>query len=465
MTEKFVKPGRFATLVMSCALAVMCHARTAVTTWPIPEGIAPSSDYRVTAGGVDIPVLRTPDTEYRPHFQQPTNHYSYAQFDAEGEVEVKVEWKGGSEAFRARPPFKRVFQPFGRDSSLVLVANAPEADAPRPGDPNVVYVGPGRHRVELTVLRSGETLYLAGGALLEGSVHAAGTNIAIRGRGILSGAPWAWRKGLKTPKSDEINLDYGILALVEGKGNVVRDVVLWSGWSYHLVLNEAADCVVDNVKILGGRVLNDDGIDPCRCRNLVIRNSFVHTQDDCLAPKYWIDGMVVSNMMLWSDCASPVRIGYECDPMPRCFRDLAFRDVDVLRVTRIPTPIEAYWARPILQLQSTNESLFDGILFDGLRVAEATATDSFLVARTQTTDQTFLYDRPGRMRNVVFRNVSLPPAPGGLPSLLSAHDEEHPILGVKFENVRPLGKITRTKGVQVEVDGAAAMDSPQATAN
>jgi len=438
-------------VTLLAALGVLPVA-AGVTTWPVPEGIAVSEDYRVTADGADIPVLRTPDSEYLPHFRQPTNHYSFAQFDADGEVEVKVEWKGGSETFRARPPFKRVFQPFGRDSSLVLAANEPERDVPAAGDPNVVYFGPGRHRAELTVLKSGETLYLAGGAVIEGAVYANGTNITIRGRGILSGAPWPWKKGPKTPKSDEINLDYGILALVEGKDNVIRDIVLWSGWCYHIVLNEAEGCLVDNVKVLGGRVLNDDGIDPCRCRNLVIRNSLVHTQDDCLAPKFWIDGLVVSNTMLWSDCASPIRVGYECEPAPRGFRRLAFKDLDFVRLTRIPTPMEAYWARPAIQLQATNDTVFDGFLFEDIRVAAAEPTDVFLVFRTQTTQQTFHYDRAGVAHNVEFRNIALPSIPGGLPSLVSAHDDGHPISGVRFENVGNMGPVKQVGSVRIAQD-------------
>lgn len=442
--------------IAGLAASVLCAAYAGaaqVTTWPVPEGIAASADYRVTADGTDIPVMRTPDTEYRPHFKLATNHYSYAQFDADGEVEVKVAWKGGEETFRARPPFKRVFQPFDRDSSLVLAANGPERDVPARNAPGVVYFGPGRHRADLTVLKSGETLYLAGGALLEGAVYANGTNITIRGRGILSGAPWPWKQGpTRTPKSDQINLDYGILALVEGKGNIVRDIVLWSSWCYHLVLNEAEDCVVDNVKVLGGRVLNDDGIDPCRCRNLVIRNSFVRTQDDCIAPKFWIEGMTVSNMTLWSDCASPIRVGYECEKAPRGFRNLVFRDLEFLRLTRVPTAMEAYWARPAIQLQATNDTVFDGFLFEGIRIAAAEPTDTFLVFRTQTTAQTFLYDRAGTARNVTFRDIVLPSLPGGLPSLVSAHDDEHPITGLRFENVTGLGPVKRQGPVQVGGD-------------
>ena len=153
-----------------------------------------------------------------------------------------------------------------------------------------------------------------------------------------------------------------------------------------------------------------------------------------------------------SDCASPIRVGYECEKAPRGFRNLVFRDLEFLRLTRVPTAMEAYWARPAIQLQATNDTVFDGFLFEGIRIAAAEPTDTFLVFRTQTTTQTFLYDRAGTARNVTFRDIVLPSLPGGLPSLVSAHDDEHPITGLRFENVTGLGPVKRQGPVRVGGD-------------
>ena len=73
---------------------------------------------------------------------------------------------------------------------------------------------------------------------------------AIRGRGILSGLPWQWGKG-----------PAGWMCGLQGKHITVKDVTLMSSWTWMLVFNEAEDVLVDNIKLLNGRTLNDDGID------------------------------------------------------------------------------------------------------------------------------------------------------------------------------------------------------------
>ncbi len=53
--------------------------------------------------------------------------------------------------------------------SLHLFANPIEANAPQPNDPHVIYFGPGIHEIKAGItVGSGQTLYLAGGAILHG---------------------------------------------------------------------------------------------------------------------------------------------------------------------------------------------------------------------------------------------------------------------------------------------------------
>ena len=47
-----------------------------------------------------------------------------------------------------------------------LFANPPEAQAPKPGDPNVVFFGPGIHEVSHLVVTDNQTVYIAGGAIV-----------------------------------------------------------------------------------------------------------------------------------------------------------------------------------------------------------------------------------------------------------------------------------------------------------
>ncbi len=54
--------------------------------------------------------------------------------------------------------------------SLHVFANPFEENIPNPNDPNVVYFGPGIHEVTTLKLTDNQTLYLAGGAYIKGSM-------------------------------------------------------------------------------------------------------------------------------------------------------------------------------------------------------------------------------------------------------------------------------------------------------
>ena len=56
--------------------------------------------------------------------------------------------------------------------SLHLFANPPEAQAPKPGDPNVVFFGPGIHEVSHLVVTNNQTVYVAGGAIVRAVIGA-----------------------------------------------------------------------------------------------------------------------------------------------------------------------------------------------------------------------------------------------------------------------------------------------------
>lgn len=409
-----------------------------VITWPLPEGVDVSKDYEITVNGVGIPVALTPVPENR--IVEGLRHpYSFAQFDADGEVEVVVKGFGKEAVIREQPPFRKVLEPNGRHRALVISANRPETDVPKDGDAGVVFIGPGLHRRDFTELKSGDTLYLAGGAWLEGSVNAKGTNITIRGRGVISGRPWEWQKGPSQPDSGK---KAGWMVSLSGSDLTVKDITIWSSWGWCLVFNKARDVLVDNIRILNGRVINDDGIDVCRSRDVVIRNSFIRAQDDCIALKWHCENLVVSNCVLWTDVASAVRIGYECEKPPAVMRNFLFKDIDVPHLTLEPREPQAYWCNVGILIQASNDQVFENFRFEDIRFNNAEGTDVFLAIKTMPITQGFSFPHAGTVKGMTFRNISMPKTRNGMQVWLEARDLEHPIEGVVFENVTGYGRVS-----------------------
>lgn len=169
------------------------------------------------------------------------------------------------------------------DEVLFLFANPPETDVPAATAANVVWLGPGLHQrsVDLT---SGQTLYLAPGAVLFGSVNIRDArDVRIRGRGVVvySGPN---SRNLNTNYQPDRNwhplLTYAVKGLaVEGVTFVNRcrtmTICQW--------LTEEA--TFDNVKVIAAlpENLEADGFDWFGGGSTRIRDSFIRAADDCFA--------------------------------------------------------------------------------------------------------------------------------------------------------------------------------------
>jgi hypothetical protein len=187
-----------------------------LAVYPGPEGITPSDQYAVTVeqGGVgyDSFVYKTQARKTDTNLSVDT---SWTSFSFAGEVTVAVrKLRGTATGCMVRPQSLGLATRFKQDTCyitlrkpanfsvefhpnvqnpishpMLVFANPPEASVPGPDDPNVRYFGPGVHKIGSNVrLRSGETVYLAGGAWVEGTFS--GQNLAdvvIKGRGVISG--------------------------------------------------------------------------------------------------------------------------------------------------------------------------------------------------------------------------------------------------------------------------------------
>lgn len=449
-------------VVSICTALGMASALAAVRTWPQPKEMARSADYALTAGGQAVDVLATakPQNNLAEKDRQP---YSFAMFESDGPVAVdvarlgdKVAWRDvrvlperlgvkpavadGRAKFTLPGPCTAVFEPDGRHRALVIVVQPPEKDAPKDGDKGVVYVGPGLHRRPLTEVTSGQTLYLAPGAVLEGGVRASGEGVTVRGRGIVSGQPWPHEQGPKAADGRTV------AHLLDGAGRnlVVRDVAFLSSWGWTVVLDGATNAVVDNVKVLGGRVINDDGIDICRSRNVTVRNSFVRSQDDCIAAKWWCDCVAVTNCTLWTDFANVVRVGYESDPSPKAFTGFRMADCDILHLTLEPRPVTDYWCNAALCVQASNNERMYDLFFENLRFHEISGKDALLVAKTFAVTQGCSYPTAGFIDGLILRDIALPSKDGARPAVYAeTADAEHKIRNLHLVNVTGADKVRR----------------------
>lgn len=354
---------------LACALALMilaalvaAPAGAALTLYPAPPGEPASADYAVTVNGRPCfcyTSYRFDVTSQTTLQGRPVSPVSFCIFDADGPTEVEVRMldalaaagvdrsrvvvrplahgiraqvQGNVARLRVPPgPCQLSFEPGGSlQHPLHLFINPPERDAPRPGDPNVLYYGPGVHEAGEVALKDGQTVYVAGGAVVNlkaqpipdtlAASASAGCygkelfwarslfgprwlkRVTVRGRGILCG-----RKALE-------QRGRGALVVFEGcedvtvEGIVIREAPVWS-----LNLSNCRRARVSNVKIVGHYV-NNDGIAIGGTSDALVEDCFSHNADDSMEVKVWIpqQNVVFRNCVVWNDAGGSFGLMHEC---------------------------------------------------------------------------------------------------------------------------------------------------------
>lgn len=324
------------------------------------------------------------------------------------------------------------------DRVLFLFANKPEdTDKPKEDDKRTIFLKAGIHQQNID-LNSGQTLYLAPGAVLFGSVNIwDAKDVSIKGRGIiLHYGPQSEDKdnGFMVRKNWHPLTTYNVDGLtVEGVTFIGRSRT----WSVQL--NSTYNSFFDNVKVLAvnAQNVNGDGFDWFGGGNAKVVNSLVRSADDCFAffvpsnrnsnqntpENLEIKNISIEKCVMWSTLANVYRIGMGAQRL--ITENIQMRDCDVIHIGR------GEWKAPwsIVHTMTPNnnhgKAVHTGYLFENVRFEEATA-----FIGVQNEEAIF--------RDIVFRNITMIGDP--VPSYIRSNLE-----GVIFDNVVVNGKKVMTK--------------------
>ncbi len=416
----------------------------AVVTYPAPPGEALSADYQVQAAGqtVDVYTARTLDPPFAGKSWDFGGPYAFANFDLSGAAEVRITSprslsntviRPGGTGVRTRlegehtlvlslpGPCKLSVEPEGKKGPLLLFANPPEVNPPRPDTPGVLYFGPGVHKPGKIVLTNHQTLYLAGGAVVKAGVLAHGEDLRICGRGILDGSDWEWRKG-PTP----------VVVSIRGTNVEVSGITIRGASHWTIVPQHSRHVTVRGVKLCGARVQNDDGINPCNSQDVLISGCFIRTDDDCVAlkglelggPDSNVENITVENCVLWCDRARIFLLGHES--RAPFMRAITLRNLDIIHFSMTPFLFEP-----------GEEMRLEDVNVENVRLhAEGQGE---LIRLNPVVNQYMRNKVPGYIRDIRFRNLTLSGKPGAYKVQVLGADDKHNVRGVTFENVTILG--------------------------
>ncbi|MDQ0060306.1 glycosyl hydrolase family 28 protein [Paenibacillus harenae] len=448
-----------------------------------PKGAAGNDDFRVSA--------RVPGGEWQELFvyeakvdMHHVRRASMAYFDMEGTVEVRLtskhalieqaairplsynipfELRGSELTFELDRPRKLAIEVNGeRFANLHLFANKIEQSPPRPGDENVlvlgpaihrtediyrlaatpnetsgkapdtIYFAPGLHYLEETLLRipSGTTVYVAGGAVVVGSFLCDNVeDVTIRGRGILYLSDFhrfsAFR-GVRIVFSSNIKVE-GIITLDPPH--------------YSIYIGKSRGIHIENFKSFSTRGWSD-GIDMMASEDIVIDDVFLRTSDDSIAVygTRWdfvgdTRNVVVRNSTFWADVAHPLMIGTHGDYHKNgdTIENIVFDNIDILEHHE---PQPNYWG--VMAINAGDKNTVRNVRYSNIRVEDFELGQLFDIRVVWNKDYNPVAGN--RIENIEFRDISYN-GRNEHPSRIYGFDEERMVTDIKFINVRINGEV------------------------
>ena len=448
-----------------------------VVVYPAPEGEDLSADYALEVDGqpVDICLAHVTDvkdsSEWLVKPGQLGGPYSFASFDMSGPVTVRVTSlksdlnklvirpvaygikptvNGNTATFTLEKPAKLSIEPNGRLDALLLFANPLEAEPPRKDDPDVIYFGPGMHHQRDIRVGSNQTLYIAGGAVVKGSVDIENSrNVTIRGRGILCGNDWAWRKGP------------GNMIGIQRSSNVtIEGIILRGSWGWTIVPRHCDSVNITNIKLCNSKNPNDDGINPVNSQRVTIRDCFIRTDDDCIAMKGSVyeegrnnnvEDITVEDCLLWCDRARIFLLGHES--RAKYMRRIKLRNLHVLHHAMTPFLFEPG------EEMSIEDVLVENVTVNAEYWKPNAAPREFanwdLITLRPVVNQYMHKQVPGRISDVHFKNVHVDGSTenGGYNIWVSGKPNNHGVSNVTFEDVTRFGQRLTKDSPSVRIEG------------
>jgi hypothetical protein len=489
-------------MISAIAVAVVAAPGAAeVTLYPGPPGEPASQDYEVSVNGQPCFCY----TSYRFDLTsevtiqgRPVSPVSFCYFDADGPTDVEVRMldglrEAGVDCSRlvVRPLARGIEPEVNGDTArfavpggpcqlsvepggdvhhpLHIFVNPPERGVPDPKDPGVLYFGPGTHEAAGVDIEDGQTVYIAGGAVVSLKPQPPPNTIAASASAGCYGLDLSWGAGLFAPrwKKHVTVRGRGILcgrnALAQGRrgplvvfegcedvaveGIIIRESSVWS-----LNLSNCQRATVSNVKIVGHYV-NNDGIAIGGTSDAVVEDCFTHNADDSLEVKAWIPqrNVLFRNCLVWNDAGQSLGLACETEAD---VENVAFENCTVLHST------DDIASRGVVGLHlvgpgSARAFRFENITIEDVRGPRRPTLKVFnnwddwhLNYPTKPGSPYELLSPPvrqrpnGSIRNVVFRNVRVLQSRNS-DVVLMADGADSPIEGVTFENVAINGEALR----------------------
>jgi hypothetical protein len=434
--------------------------KTKVVVYPAPSGIEGAPDISITVEDEPVFVYDTRVNFNRRFLRNPELEKTpVAYFDFSGTVNVKIKADGKEINSVTIRPLSPGIKPVIRGDTISfkldrpaqltieinddvhraihLFANPLEENPLGPGEPGVHYFGPGVHNAGSISIKSNETIYIAGGAVVYGWIHCSSLeNVRITGRGIIDGSIYDRWEDMIVPinlfKCKDITID----------GITILDPAAWTLNTYL-----CENVRINNVKIISARS-NSDGITTQSCKNLTAQNCFVRSWDDSLVVKGYdenVKGITFDNIIVWTDLAQSCEIGYET--RAETVEDIYFKNITVIH----------NFHKPVMSIHNSDNALIKNVHYENIVVEDAQMGQgdgaNYLIDLFIGVSQWSQSSERGNIRDIYFDNIKVLGGEYFPVSRIKGFDENHTIENVSISNLEIFGDpITNAEEGRFSID-------------
>jgi len=454
-----------------------------VISWAMPHTEMESQAYALEVDGVVVPawlarvreaINKPQDCGWTSMLNGPTEWCSFARFDARYPATAVIKVLHPFDSAQVLPHSSGIIPEIDADKitlnidrprpitiildekddhPLHLFCREIEKNVPAPGDDDVVYFGPGEHWIDTLKVKSGQTVYIDGGAILRAVLPAGSQgkrggvlnlygygrriididgveNVRICGRGIIDGGC------LPHPAGNLIRIN-------NSRGVRIEGITLRNSPGWHLPITGSEDVTVEDLACISGR-LNSDGVNCVSSTRVTVRRTFVRGHDDSFVVKTTLPDkpaadILYENCVAWNDWGYAFGVSYETRAD---IRNVAFRNCDVIFARNWPLGVHVSDGGTIGRV------LFENIGVYYPRTSLPPEMSRQAVQFDIVEDVWGKDDRRGRVRDVTLRNVSFSGA--NIPPIrIAGYDAEHRIEDVLFENVSVNGKVLKSPDDQI----------------
>ncbi len=436
--------------VCGCTLAVMSAAASAqaVTTYPGPSGITASDQYAVSVNGTQSFIYKT-NNKRGSGGGGLSISYSYFAFSG-GPVTVTVTKlsagvidsavirplnknltatiSGNTVSYTISQPTKVSVEINGNtDHKLFIFADAPEVNPPAPGATNVIYFAPGVHTIGKDYpIPAGKTVYIAGGAYVKGTFNTTKqSNVAVKGRGILSGETFGHVDGPG-------NMLFWDCTNVTVEGIISVDSPGYHVSNFYNRKPTSGTNSFKNLKLMGW-LDNTDGIHPHG--NSTVDDLFYFGHDDAIDIGQNIVKLTVTNCTIWNFWGSALLFSWNSQYASNVLVD----GIDVIH-----WDLNGSWnGTAVFYMIHGEPGALRNFTIQNVRVESMGGTNTrFLGLQLMKTQYSNAGSSYGSLDNVYFKNIQIDGPSSS--NFISGYDATHKVSNIIFDNLSINGQVCET---------------------